>query len=161
MLHAHASSVVSVVPDLFDISIHFFFISPITLLFLLLDAFNFHEVVDKYPAYSCLGPWLSGRERASHRLWAQRPLPHRGLCRIHPGVFGRATVPCWLRLRWRHHGQDAPQCVPKTSRPLWIRRLVVQYVVVSQWWKNEETRCLLKCRALKRNSGTHLWESTD
>ena len=42
--------VVSAVPDLFDFSIHFFsfLISLITLLFLLPDTFNFHDVVDKY-----------------------------------------------------------------------------------------------------------------
>ena len=46
--------VVSVASDLFDISIHFhsfFIIPPITLLFLLPDIFNFHDVVDKYPAH--------------------------------------------------------------------------------------------------------------
>ena len=48
------------------------------------------------------------------------------------GVFKRAAVPWWLRLRWRHHRSDAPQCVPKTSRSLWRRRLVVLSVVVSQ-----------------------------
>ena len=45
---------VSVASDLFDFSIHFIFfliISLITLLFLLPDTFNFHNVVDKYPAY--------------------------------------------------------------------------------------------------------------
>ena len=44
-----------VVSDLFDFSIHFFsffiIISLITLLFLLPDTFNFHDVVDKYPVY--------------------------------------------------------------------------------------------------------------
>ena len=45
----HVSSVVSVASDLFDLSIHFlsfFIISPITLLFLLLDIFNFRDVVE-------------------------------------------------------------------------------------------------------------------
>ena len=45
---------VSVASDLFDFSIHFIsflIISLITLLFLLPDTFNFHDVVDKYPAY--------------------------------------------------------------------------------------------------------------
>ena len=40
--------------DLVDFSIHFFsflIISLVTLLFLLPDNFNFHDVVDKYPAY--------------------------------------------------------------------------------------------------------------
>ena len=123
--------VVSAVLDLFDTSIHFFsfLISLITLLFLLPDTFNFHDVEDKYPAYFRWGPWHLGRERASHWLWAQRPLHHRGICRIHPGVLGRATVPWWLQLRWRHHRQDAPWRVPKTS--LWRRRPVVLSVVVS------------------------------
>ena len=43
---------VSVASDLFDFSIHFIsflIISLITLLFLLPDTFNFHDVVDKYP----------------------------------------------------------------------------------------------------------------
>ena len=42
------------VSDLFDFSIHFFSFlisSLITLLFLLPDTFNFHDVVDKYPSY--------------------------------------------------------------------------------------------------------------
>ena len=46
--------VVSAVLDLFDTSFHFFsflIISLITLLFLLHDTFNFHDVVDKYPAH--------------------------------------------------------------------------------------------------------------
>ena len=44
---------VSVASDLFDFSIHFFtflIISLNTLLFLLPDTFNFHDVVDKCPA---------------------------------------------------------------------------------------------------------------
>ena len=40
--------VVSAVPDLFD---PFLIISLITLPFLLPDTFEFHDVVDKYPAY--------------------------------------------------------------------------------------------------------------
>ena len=40
--------------------------SLITLLFLLPDTFNFHDVVDKYPAYFRWGPWHLGRERASY-----------------------------------------------------------------------------------------------
>ena len=46
--------VVSAVPHLFDTSIQFLsfiIISLITLLFLLPYTFNFHDVVDKYPAY--------------------------------------------------------------------------------------------------------------
>ena len=127
---------VSVASDLFDFSIHFlsfFIISLITLLFLLPDTFSFHDVVDKYPAHFRWGPSHPGRERSSHRLWAQRRLHCRGLCRIHPGVLERAAVPWWLRLRWRHHRQDAPWCVPKTSRSL-RRRPVVQSVVVRQSW---------------------------
>ena len=45
---------VSVASDLFDFSIHFIpflIITLITLLFLLPYTFNFHDVVDKYPAY--------------------------------------------------------------------------------------------------------------
>ena len=43
-----------VASDLFDFSTHFItflIISLITLPFLLPDTFNFHDVVDKYPAY--------------------------------------------------------------------------------------------------------------
>ena len=151
-----------------DISIHFISFltfSPIVLSFLLTINFIFDDVVDKFPVHTrWWGPWHSGRERASHRLWAQRPLHHGGFCRIHPGVLGRAAVPKWLRLRWRHHRQDAPWCVPKASRSLW-RRLVVLSVVVSQSWLNGETRCLLhiwftsfKC---PRNSETQLRKRTD
>ena len=67
---------VSVASDLFDFSIQFIsflIITLITLLFLLPDTFNFHDVVDKYPAYFRWGPWHPGRERASHthspRTW--------------------------------------------------------------------------------------------
>ena len=45
---------VSVASDIFDLSFHFIsflIISLITFLFLLPDTFNFHDVVDKYPAY--------------------------------------------------------------------------------------------------------------
>ena len=45
---------VSVASDLFDFCIHFISfltITLITLLFLLPDTFNFHDVVDKYSAY--------------------------------------------------------------------------------------------------------------
>ena len=41
------------------------------LLFLLPDTFNFHDVVDKYPAHFRWGPWHPGRERASHN-WKTR-----------------------------------------------------------------------------------------
>ena len=123
-------------------SLHLLIISLITLLFLMPDIFNFLNVVDKYPAYFRWGPWHPGREWLLHRSWAQRPLHHGGLCRIHPGVPRRATVPWWLRLRWRHHRSDAPSCVPKTSRSLWRRRRpVVLSVVVSQSWWNGKTRC--------------------
>ena len=40
----------------------------VTLLFLLPDTFNFHDVVDKYRVYFRWGPWHSGRERASRNL---------------------------------------------------------------------------------------------
>ena len=42
-----------------------------------------------------------------------------------------SSGPQWLRLRWRHHRQDAPSCVPQTSRSLWRRRPDVLSVVVS------------------------------
>ena len=157
---------VSVASDLFDFSIHFIsflIISLITLLFLLPDTFNFLNVVNKYPAHIRWLPWHPGRERASHRLWAQRPLHHRGLCRVHPGVLGRTAVLWWLRLRWRHHRQDAPWCVPKASRSLWRRRPVAHFVVVSQSLQNGNTRCLPwhKSRARSRNSETKLRKRTD
>ena len=56
--------VVSVVPDLFDFTS--LIISLINVLFLLPCNFNFHGVVEKYPAHSCWGPWHPGRGRASH-----------------------------------------------------------------------------------------------
>ena len=102
--------VVSAVPDLFDTSIHFlsfFIISPITLLFLLPDTFNFHDVVDKYPAHFRWGPWHSCRVRPSHRFWAQRLPHHGGYSTLHPGILGRECVPERLRVRWRHHRQGA------------------------------------------------------
>ena len=101
-----------------------------------------------------------GRERASHRLWAQRPLHHGGLCRVRPGVLDRATVPWRLRLRWRHHRQGALWCLPKTSRSLWRRRpIVLSVVVVRQSWQNGETCCLhiwLTSFERSRNSETQL-----
>ena len=48
---------------------------------------------------------LEETEWLAKSVWARRPLHHRGSCRIHPGVLGRATVPWWLRLRWRHLGK--------------------------------------------------------
>ena len=87
----HVSFVASVVSDLFDISNHFFpflIISLITLLFLLPDTFNFHDVVDKYPAYSWWGPWHSGRERASHRFRR---------CSRWSYIAKQCTVVGWLR----------------------------------------------------------------
>ena len=101
--------------------------------------FIFQDVVHKFSAYSCWGPGHPGRERASHRLWAQRVPHHGGLFRIHTGVLVRAVVTHWLRLRWSRHRQDAPWRVPKTSRSLWRRRLVVLSVVVSQS-RNSETQ---------------------
>ena len=113
--------VVSAVLDLFHFSVHFIsflLISLITLPFLLPDTFNFHDVVDKYSAYFRWGPWHPGRERASYKLWVQRPHHHGDFCRRHPGVLKRVPVPWWHRLRWRHRRQDAPWYVPKTSRGL-------------------------------------------
>ena len=140
----HAVSVASVLSIII--------ISLMTLLVLLSHTFNLHDVVEKYPAYFRWGPWHPGRERASHRLWAQRPPHYRGSCRIHPGVLERAAVPWWLLLRWGHHRSDAPWCVPKTSRSLWRRRPVVLSVVVSQSWQNRETRCFPTCVERPRNS---------
>ena len=51
--------------------------------FLLPFTFLFFDVVDNNHAHCRWGPWHPGRERASHRLWAQRPLHYRGLCRVH------------------------------------------------------------------------------
>ena len=80
-------------------------------------------------------PRTSAEELGLHRLWVQQPLHHGGFCRVHPGVFDRATIPWRLRLRWSHHRSDAPQCVPKMSRSLWRRRLVVlSVVVVNESW---------------------------
>ena len=59
----------SIASNLFATSIlflPFLIFSQITLLSLLPDTFNFHDVVDKYPAYFRWGPWHPGRERASH-----------------------------------------------------------------------------------------------
>ena len=86
---------VSVASDLFNFSIHFIsllIISLITFLFLLPDTCYFHDVVHKYPAYFRWCPWHPGRERAFHRLWAQR-LPHlRDYWTIHPGILRRQQV---------------------------------------------------------------------
>ena len=136
MLHAHVSSL-SVAPHLFDTSIQ---------LLLLPHHLSDHPVLPtarQLQLPRCGGHILRTsaedlgtlcRGRPSHRLWAQRPLHHRGLCRIHPRVHQRAAVPRWLRQRWRHHRQDAPWRAPKTSRSLWRRRPVVLSVVVSQTW---------------------------
>ena len=62
-----------------------------------------------------LGP---GQKELLHRLRAQRPFHHGGLCRVHPGVRDRASVPRGLGLRRRRCRSDAPRCVPKTSRSL-------------------------------------------
>ena len=97
--------------DLFDFSIHlisYLFISLIFLLFLLPYTFYFLDVVDNKPALFRWGAGPPGQKELSHRLWAQRPLHHGGLCRVHPGLLDRATVPWRLRLRWHHHRSDAP-----------------------------------------------------
>ena len=66
---------VSAASDLFDFSLHFIsflIISLITLLILVPDTFNFHDVVDEYPAHFRWGHWHPVRERASHinNLWS-------------------------------------------------------------------------------------------
>ena len=78
--------------DLFDLSIHFisFFIA---LIFLLPYSFLFLDVVDYNHAHRRWGAGSPGLSELLHRLWAQRPLHHRGFCWIHPGVFQRAAVP--------------------------------------------------------------------
>ena len=102
--------------------------------FLLPVNFIFQDVVDNSPVQLRWGPWHPGRVRASHRLWAQR-LPHHGsLWTLHPEILGGAAVLQWLRLRWRHHRHGAVWRMPKTSRSLWKRRLVVLSVVVNESW---------------------------
>ena len=132
--HSHPQVFMRTLSDLFDFSIHFIsflFISLISLLSLLPYTFYFLNVVDNKPAHFRWGAWHPGREELLHRLWAQRPLHYRGVCRVHPGVLRRAAVPWRLRLRGHHHRWDAPQCVPKTIRSLWRRRPVV---VVNESW---------------------------
>ena len=124
--------------SLFDFSIYLtflLFISFIFLHFLLPFTFLFLDVVDCNHAHCRWGAGSPGLQELLHRLWAQRPLHHSFLCRVHPGVRDRATVPWRLRLRWHHHRSDAPQCVPKTSRSLWRRRpVVLSVVVVNESW---------------------------
>ena len=106
--------------------------------------FYFLDVVDYNHAHCRWGPGSPGQKELLHRLWAQRPLHHGGLCRVHPGVFKRATVQRRLRPRWHHHRSDAPQRVPKTSRSLRRRRPVVLSVVVvnESRYKTGKPRCL-------------------
>ena len=139
----------------------FFIISLITLLFPLSDTFNFHDVVDKYRAHllprtlaplprTSLAQVMSPTSTTSRRLMNTTPRNPR--------------FPWWLPLRRRHHRQDAPWRVPKTSRSHWRRRPVIQSGVASQSWQNGETRCLhLWLRSFKcpRNSETQLSKWTD
>ena len=156
--------VVSAVPDLFDFSIHFIFfliISLITLLFLLPDTFNFHDVVDKYPAHLLLRTLAPLPRTSLPQVMSPTSTTSRRLMNTTPR---NPRFPWWLPLRRRHHRQDAPWRVPKTSRSHWRRRPVVQSGVVSQSWQNGETRCLhLWLRSFKcpRNSETQLSKWTD
>ena len=67
----------------------------------------------------CWGVGSPGLSLLLHKLWAQRLLPHRDLCRVQSGVRNRATVPRRLGLRRHRYRSDALQLVPKTSRSLW------------------------------------------
>ena len=115
------------------------------------DTFYFLDVVDNKPVYFRWGPWHPGRERASHRVWAQRPLHHRGLCWLHPGVLG-ATVPWWLRLR--RHPQRSLQHFSESSI-IWLRGRSWRFEIhlwrnIVRFWKShlcsnkldvQETNC--------------------
>ena len=47
----------------------------------------------KSPVQLRWGPWQPGRERASHRFWAQGVPHHGGLCRLHPGIHRCSSGP--------------------------------------------------------------------
>ena len=84
----------------------------------------------QHPCALPLRSRIPGLHVLLHRVWAQRFLPHRDLCRVQSGVRNRATVPRRLGLRRRRYRSDALQRVPKTSRSLSRRRPVVRSVVV-------------------------------
>ena len=132
----------SAVHDLFDTSVHFSFIiiSLIFLLFLLPDTFYFLNVADKYPEYFRWGLWHPGRERFLHRLCAQRPLHHRGLCRIHPGIFRRAADP-WAPSVRRSlmRAEDEPITLKKACR-LVCRRQSIMIERGNPLLKQEKTK---------------------
>ena len=124
--------------SLFDLSIEFTFLLFIPFIFLhilLHYTFYFLDVVDYNHAHCRWGVGSPGLQVLLHKLRAQRLLPHRDLCRVHPGVRNRATVPRRLGLRRRRYRSDALQRVPKTSRSLCRRRLVGgSVVVVNKSW---------------------------
>ena len=59
--------------------------------FLLPFTFLFLDVADYNHAHCRWGAGFPGQQELLHRLWAQRPLHHRGLCRVHPGVHTEHT----------------------------------------------------------------------
>ena len=132
--HPHVSCARWVISSTYPfISSPYLFISFIFLLFLLPYTFYFLDVVDKFPAYFRWGLWHPPPQRTRPpQVMSPTTTSSQRLCRIHPWVLGRATVPCWFRLWWRHHRQDAAWRVPKTSRSLSRRRFVALSVVVRQ-----------------------------
>ena len=134
MSHAHVEWPASTSPFTFT---SWRFISFIFLHFLLLFTFYFLDVVDYNHAHFRWGAGSPGQKELTHKLWAQRPRHHGGLCRVHPGVRNRATVHRRLGQRRYRHRSDAPQCVPKTSRTL-RRRTKVTSQVTKFWDKNSD-----------------------
>ena len=123
--HRHVSCASWV--TLSDLSIHLtfhLFISFIFLHFLLPFTFLFLDV-RALPLRS----WVPRTKRTPPQVLSPTTTSSRRLMSSSP----RSRA--WrLRLRWRHHRQDAPWRVPKTSRSRWRRSPVVLSVVVSKSW---------------------------
>ena len=126
--------VVSAVPDLFDTSIHFFsfIISLIILLFLLPDTFNFHDVVDKYPAHfrlRTLTPWprtflpqfVSPTTTSSQRLVTNTPRsPPASSGSLMTSTTSPSARRCLTRAEDKPITLNKKACRPVCRRRQWV-----------------------------------------
>ena len=77
------------------------------------------KVVDNKPAHFRWGAWHPGREELLHRLWAQRPLHHGDLCRVHPESLSEQRFPEDFDYDDVTIGKALLNPLPKTSRSRW------------------------------------------
>ena len=139
-----------VLSDLFfDLSIHFIsclFISLIFLLLLLPCTFYFLDVVDNKPAHFRWELGTLAEKNSSTGYWAQRPLHHRGVCRVHPGVLKQAAVPLKTSTtmtspsvkRSLMRAEDEPIDIQTKSRASCPRELRKVRLKKARQWRNRD-----------------------